>query len=128
MIRLNVLFPLRSSIYSSLSLQSDHFHTSILSFLFSIVINNQNQILQKHLFHPTYFEQLSRVIEQSSSSESNLHQCIQRYLQIIAVCKTPSLPLTYISIHDLGKSSSLFTHHRLFDILKDKEEQTMKKI
>ena len=135
MIRLDVLFPLRSSIYSSLSLQSDHFHTSILSFLFSIVINNQNQVLQKHLFNPNYFEQLSRNIEQSMSRQSSslptehdLHQCIQRYLQIIAVCKTPSLPLTEISIHDLGKSIALFTQHRLFDILKEKEEQQMKKI
>ena len=131
MVRLDVLFPFRSLSSSSLSLHLDHFHTSILSFLFSIVIDKQNQILQKHLFIPNYFEQLSIVIQESISHHSpnpdSLQQSIQRYLQLIAVCKTPSLPLTQISINDLAKSVPLFTHHRLFDILKEKEEQEMKK-
>lgn len=132
MIRLDVLFPLRSFSSSALAIHLDHFHTSILSFLFSIVLDHQNQILQKHLFLPNYFEQLSLVIQDSishhSPMEDSLQQSIQRYLQLIAVCKTPSLPLTQISIHDLEKSVPLFTHHRLFDILKEKEEQTMKQI
>jgi hypothetical protein len=125
MIRLNILLPIRSDEYSSLSLHFDHFHTSILSFLFSIVINNQNQILQKHLISSNYFEQLSMIIQDSisreQSDEKRIHECIQRYLQIFSICKISSLPLTQLSINDLGKTFPLLTHHKLFDILKDKE-------
>lgn len=131
MIRLDISFPLRSyeSSSSSLSLHLDHFHTSILSFLFSIVINNspQNQILQKNIFPSNYFEQLPELI-QNSIEQSNSDECIQRYLQIFAICKTPSLPLIQLSISDLGKHFPLFTRHKLFDVLKNKEEQEMKEI
>jgi hypothetical protein len=134
MIRLNVLFPLRSFQSSSLRLHLDHFHTSILSFLFSIVINNphQNNILQKNLFSPNYFQQLSLIIQNSieheKPNEKNLDECIQRYLQILSICKTSSLPLTQFHIADLGKDFPLFTRHKLFDVLKHKEEQDMNKI
>ena len=125
MIRLNILLSLRSNEYSSLSLHLDHFHTSILSFLFSIVINNQNQILQKHLLSSNYFEELPRIIQDSisreQSDEQSIDECIQRYLQIFSICKISSLPLTQLSINDLGKTFPLFTRHRLFHILKDKE-------
>jgi hypothetical protein len=127
MIRLNVLFPFRSNEYSSLSLHLDHFHTSILSFLFSIVINNQNQILQKHLLTSNYFEELPIIIQDSIShkqaNEKSIDESIQRYLQIFSICKISSLPLTQFSINDLGKDFPLFKRHRLFDILKDKEER-----
>ena len=91
MIRLNVLFPVRSPNKSSLSLHLDHFHTSILSFLFSIVVHNphqlnQNQILQKHIFSSNYFEQLPVIIQDAIShfhaDEISIDECIQRYLQI----------------------------------------------
>jgi len=136
MIRLDVLFPLRSYESSSLCLHLDHFHTSILSFLFSIVMNNphqnnQNKILQKHLFLPNYFEQLPVIIQDSIErkkfDETNIDECIQRYLQILSICKTPSLSLTQLSIDDLGKHFPLFTNHKLFHVLKHKEEQEMKK-
>jgi hypothetical protein len=133
MIRLNVLFPLRSyESSSSLSLHLDHFHTSILSFLFSIVItnphqNNQNKILQKNLLSSNYFEQLPVIIQDSierkKSDEKSINECIQRYLQILSICKTSSLPLTQLSMSDLGKHFPLFTRHKLFDVLKSKEEQ-----
>ncbi|CAF0921879.1 unnamed protein product [Adineta steineri] len=129
MIRLNILFPLRSFESSSLRLHLDHFHTSILSFLFSIITNNlqQNNIFQKNLFSSNYFQQLSITIQDSiehdKSDEKSIDECIQRYLQILSICKTSSLPLTQLSICDLGKSSPLFTHHKLFNILRDKEEQ-----
>ncbi|CAF0786118.1 unnamed protein product [Rotaria sordida] len=133
MIRLNVLFPLREFGSSSLCLHLDHFHTSILSFLFSIVIHksDQNNILQKNLFPSNYFEQLpitiQDFIEREKPNQKNIDECIQRYLQILSICKTLSLPLTQLYISDLAKHFSLFTHHKLFHILKDKEEQEMKK-
>jgi hypothetical protein len=132
MVRLNILLPLRSYESSSLCLHLDHFHTSILSFLFSIVINNphennQNKILQKNLFPSNYFEQLPVTIQDSiereKSDEKSINECIQRYLQIFSICKTSSLPLSQLSIDDLGKCFSLFTRHKLFHILKHKEEQ-----
>jgi hypothetical protein len=119
-IRLDILFPLRSI---QLSLHLDHFHTSILSFLFSIVNNNpqQNQILQKQLFELNYFQQLSKMISQESvENENNLDECIQRYLQILSICKTSSLPFTQLQISDLDP---LFARHKLFHVLKHKEEQ-----
>jgi hypothetical protein len=128
MIRLNVLFPLRTN--SSLSLHLDHFHTSILSFLFSIVMNNQNHVLQKHLLTSNYFEELPKIIQESISreqvNENLIDECIQRYLQILSICKISSLPLTQFSVNDLGKDYPLFKRHRLFDILKDKEESKIK--
>ena len=132
MIRLNVLFPLRSLNHSSLSIHLDHFHTSILSFLFSIVVNNphqlnQNQILQRHLFSSNYFEQLPMIIQDAISEEQadeiSIDECIQRYLQILSICKTPSFPLTHFLINDLGKHFPLFTRQKLFHVLKDKEEE-----
>jgi hypothetical protein len=132
MVRLNILLPLRSYESSSLCLHLDHFHTSILSFLFSIVINNphennQNKILQKNLFPSNYFEQLPVTIQDSiereKSDEKSINECIQRYLQIFSICKTSSLPLSQLSIDDLGKCFSLFTRHKLFYVLKHKEEQ-----
>ncbi|CAF4830108.1 unnamed protein product [Rotaria sp. Silwood1] len=133
MIRLNVLFPLRAFESSSLCLHLDHFHTSILSFLFSIVIqkSDQNNVLQKNIFPSDYFEQLlitiQNFIEHEKSDQKNIDECIQRYLQIISICKVSSLPLTQLSIYDLEKHISLFTDHKLFHILKDKEEQEMRK-
>lgn len=127
MINLNVIFPLRLYDSSSLKLHLDHFHTSILSFLFSIVINNsqQNQILQKNLLSSNYFEDLSRniqnLIEENKFDENNINESIQRYLQIYSICQTSSLPLTQISILDLGKQYPLLTRHKLFDILKQKK-------
>ena len=131
MIRLNVLIPLRSLESSSLRLHLDHFHTSILSFLFSIVINNphqndQNNILRKNLFSSNFFEQLPIVIqdaiEHEKPDEISIDECLQRYLQILSICKTSSLSLTQLSIGDLGKHFPLFTRHKLFDVLKNKEE------
>jgi len=134
MIRLNVLFPLRSfESSSSLHLHLDQFHTSILSFLFSIVINNphQNTILQKNLFSSNYFEQLPLAIQDSiereKSNELSIDECLQRYLQILSICKTSSFPLTQFHIDQLGKSFPLFTRHKLFDVLKHKEEHETKK-
>ena len=124
-IRLDILFPLRSI---QLSLHLDHFHTSILSFLFSIVNNNpqQNHILQKNLFEGNYFQQLSEmIVEQSIENENNLDECIQRYLQILSLCKTSSLPFTQLQISDLDP---LFARHKLFHVLKHKEEQERNKI
>jgi hypothetical protein len=98
------------------------------------VINNphQNNILQKNLFSPNYFQQLSLIIQNSieheKPNEKNLDECIQRYLQILSICKTSSLPLTQFHIADLGKDFPLFTRHKLFDVLKYKEEQDMNKI
>ncbi|CAF2477482.1 unnamed protein product [Rotaria sp. Silwood2] len=133
MIRLNVLLSLRAfESSSSLCSHLDHFHTSILSFLFSIVIHksDQNNVLQKNLFPSNYFEQLlitiQDFIEHEKPDQKNIDECIQRYLQILSICKTSSLPLTHLCICDLEKHFSLFTHHKLFHILKDKEEQEIK--
>ncbi|CAF1964920.1 unnamed protein product [Rotaria magnacalcarata] len=133
MIRLNVLFPLRSYGSSSLYLHLDHFHAAILSFLFSIVVNHsdQNIILQKNLFPSNYFEQLlitfEDFIEREQPEQKNIDECIQRYLQTVSICKTPSLPLIQLCISDLEKHFSLFTNHKLFQILKHKEEQELRK-
>jgi hypothetical protein len=136
MIRLNVLFPLRSFESSSLRLHLDQFHTAILSFLFSIVINNphrhdQNNILQQNLFPSNYFEQLSVTIQDSIGREgpdkTSIDECVQRYLQIVSICKTQSFPLTQLRIRDVGKSIPLLTRHKLFDLLKHKEQQEPKK-
>lgn len=130
MIRLNVLFPLRS--YQSSHLHFEHFHTSILSFLFSIVINNshENHILQNNLFPSNYFQELAIDIENSfendKPNEKVRDQCIERYIQILSICKTSSLPLIQLSMCDLGKHSSFITHHKLFQILEHKEGQEIK--
>ncbi|UJR36093.1 hypothetical protein I4U23_028828 [Adineta vaga] len=124
-VRLDILFPMRHSIEStSLRLQFDHFHTSILSFLFSMVTNNsyENQVFQKHLFPLNYFEQIPVTIQDSTEHDKLINECIQRYLQIFAICRTSSLPLVQLSINELGKSFPLLTRDKLFDILKEKEE------
>ena len=137
MIRLNVLFPLRKIESSSLCLYLDRFHTSILSFLFSIAVNDsyendRNKLLQTNLLSSNYFEQLSAIIQESiehdKPDQTDIDECIQRYLQILSICKMTSLSLTQFCISDLRQNFSLFTHHKLFDILEHKEEQEKKYI
>jgi hypothetical protein len=93
-------------------------------------MNNQNHVLQKHLLTSNYFEELPKIIQESISreqfNENLIDECIQRYLQILSICKISSLPLTQFSVNDLGKDYPLFKRHRLFDILKDKEESKIK--
>lgn len=122
MVRLDVLFPLRSFQSPTLHLHFDHFHTSILSFLFSMVTNKspQNQIFQKSLFPSDHFQQLCATIQDSTESEKS----IQRYLQILAICKTSSFPLSQITMNELGASFPLLARDKLFDILKEKEEHS----
>ena len=72
MIRLNILFPLHSFDSISLYEQLDHFHASILSFLFSLVTYNshdidQNSILQKNLLALDYFQRSLKINEEIGS-------------------------------------------------------------
>jgi hypothetical protein len=129
MVRLDVFFPRRSleSSSSPLRLHLDHFHTAILSFLFAMITSHsqQTQLFQKSLFPSHYFEQLGAVLQDYSSHDKSTDECIQRYLQILAVCRTPSYPLASLSISELGKSYPLLTRDKLFDILKEKEAQAL---
>ena len=136
MIRLNVLFPLRKIESSSLCLYFDRFHGSILSFLFSIAdndsyANERNNLLRTNLFSLNYFEQLPAIIQESIEHEkpdqTGIDECIQRYLQILAICKMSSLSLTQLCVNDLRQNFSLFAHYKLFDILEHKEKQEKKK-
>lgn len=129
-IRLDVLLPLRSFESSSLRTQLDQFHTSILSFLFAIITKNAQRtdsgdLAQRNSLPADYFEQLSVTIQDSIGREgpdkSSTDECIQRYLQILTICKNPSSPLTQLRIRDLGKTLPLLTRHRLFDVLKHRE-------
>ena len=136
LIRLNVLCPLRSFESASLRLHLDHFHTSILSFLFSLVIphaqrDDHRPVLTASLLPPNYFEHLSVTIQDAIGREgpdkASIDECIQRYLQIVSVCKMSALSLTQLRIRELGKSIPLFTRHKLFDVLKHKEQQETRK-
>ncbi|CAF1044743.1 unnamed protein product [Adineta ricciae] len=126
MVRLDVLFPLRSFQSATLHLHFDRFHTSILSFLFSMITNKspQSQVFQKSLFPSDHFQQLCAVIQDSSASEKSIHACIQRYLQILAICKTSSFPLSQIALNELSAFFPLLARDKLFDILKEKEEHS----
>ncbi|CAF0762982.1 unnamed protein product, partial [Didymodactylos carnosus] len=143
MIRLNVLFPIRSvEIFLSnqnnttgintLRTNMDYLHTSILSFLFSIV-NDQQQQHQyvRYLLPPNYFEQLSLniydIIGKEGPDKTSVDDCIQRYLQILAIAKTHPSTLTQIKIRELGKQIPLLTRHKLFGVLQRKEQQESKK-
>jgi hypothetical protein len=124
--RLDILLPLRTFESATLRLNHEHFHTSIISFLFSVVTKpvsrtDSDGIFQHNMFPLNYFEQLSVTIQDTIGREGP--ECIQRYLQIVSICKNSSLPLTNIRIRDLGKTIPLFTRHRLFDVLKHREQQ-----
>ena len=88
-------------------------------------------MLTSSLLPSNYFEQLSVTIQDAIGREgpdkASIDECIQRYLQIVAVCKTSALSLTQLRVRELGKSIPLFTRHKLFDVLKHKEQQDTRK-
>lgn len=86
----------------------EHVHTSILSFLFSIMMNSNENLLSRDFFH-----QLARQLEDKQSNES-----IEHYLQIYSICR---MSLTNLSIRDLGKEFSFLKTHPLYEILEEND-------
>lgn len=135
-IQLNLLIVLRSFASTSLCICFDRFHTSILSFLFSIGLdgsqkNDENRCFEKNLFPTDFFEQLAikikTLIDDEQPNTKSIEQCIQRYLQIVSVCKSSLFQLSHVNMDDLVKLNSLIRHHKLFEILKHKEQDRLRK-
>lgn len=126
-IRLDLLFSLRSFESTTLRSHLERFHTSILSFLFSILTNsNLSQRSETLNYLPkTFFENLTttiqETIERQEPNKSHIDECIQRYFQLVSICRNGKIPLTQICVRDLENSIPLFTRHRLFEMLKQKD-------
>lgn len=127
-IRLDLLFSLRSFESTTLRSHLERFHTSILSFLFSILTNsNSSQQTESLNYLPkTFFEQLPMTIQESierqGPNKTHIDECIQRYFQLVSICRNGKRPLTQIRVRDLENSIPLFTRHRLFEMLKQRDQ------